>query len=227
MRKVLFLSLAILLGINLLTAQDRERTKAILLNLGADSKGFSLAYEKTIGKIGSNNHVRVRGFVGYGFNSSNWSDREEVQEVNATPGSSWRTSTYYPFDNHSEEDRATYYLGDLKQYSVGIECIDSFGKRKHFFDIATGITLDLFTRPVNFYGHKSKLGNTPTYEQLKAVGGSKLASHYYFRLGYRFVSNGGLTLGTGVNLLTLEGLFTRFYAADFAVTPYLSIGYSF
>ncbi|MDO4692044.1 MAG: hypothetical protein Q4A64_04130, partial [Porphyromonadaceae bacterium] len=229
MKNLIILAFVLLSSVSLsnLKAQDVSKKNSILFSYGADSRGFSLSYETRLFNFSDKDRFILKGFVGYGFNSSNWSDRGEVQEPGSFPGSSWRMSTYFPFENHKDAGRALYYLGDLKQYTLGLEVSGRLGKRKHFFEIGYGIALDYFTRDVNFYADRKTLGNTPTFAQLKEAKGSKFANHYYGRMGYRFVANNGLTLGIGASLIELEGLFTHFYAIDEYFTPYLSLGYSF
>ena len=80
---------------------------------------------------------------------------------------------------------------------------------------------------VNYYASKNNLGERPNYEELQAAKSSRLADHQYLRGGYRYVSQGGITLGVGLSLHKLEGFFTHFYAKDTQAMPYLSVGYSF
>lgn len=210
-----------------LAAQTTHRPNSILLSLGAESNSLSLSYETKILDLSNQSHLLLKGFVGYGFNYSSRHDLDEIKEPGRLPASSLRLSTYYPFSAHRDSERAIYYLGDLKQYTLGLELAGRYGKRHHFLELGYGIGLDYFTRPVNFYSDRNRLGNKPTFDQLKASRGSRIASHHFGRMGYRFVASSGITLGAGVSLLSLEGLFTRFYAADRCVNPYLSLGYSF
>lgn len=203
-------------------AQERERT--VQLSVGAETRGFTLSYEQKVLNFSAKHSVSLRGFVGYGFNSSNWTEDTSPDQ---RPGKSWRFSTYYPFEKNREVGRHTYYLGDLKQYSAGIELNYRLGKKKHFLELAESISLDYFSRKVNFYASRSKLGATPSYEDLQNAEASKFATHYTTRLGYRFVANNGFTIGAGLSLHSLEGIFTHFYAASEQIMPYLSIGYSF
>ena len=136
-------------------------------------------------------------------------------------------STYFPFEVRNNSNRATYYLGDLQEYSLGVEANLKFGQRKHFLELGVGLGVDYFTRAVNYYASKNNLGDRPNYEELQTAKSSRLADHQYLRGGYRYVSQGGITLGLGLSLHKLEGFFTHFYAKDTQAMPYLSVGYSF
>lgn len=218
---VLFISLTA----SNLKAQDAIKKRSVQLNLGAETRGFTLSYEQYIFSFSPKHPVSLRGFIGYGFNSSNWTGKDTAP--NALPGKSWRLSTYFPFSKNREVGRHSYYLGDLEQYSAGLELNYRFGKKKHFLEIGQGAAIDYFSRKVNFFASREKLGAQPSYEDLQNAKASKLAIHYNTRAGYRFVASNGITLGIGLSVHMSEGLFTHFYAASEQVMPYLSIGYSF
>lgn len=210
-----------------LNAQDVSKKSAVLLSIGAESRGFTLSYERRIYNSSDTKRLSLRGFIGYGFNASNWSDRGEITNPGALPGRSWRMSTYFPFEDREKSKRFVYYLGDLTQYTIGIEINGKLGRKNHFLEVAYGTALDYFSRNVNFYSSRKELGDQPTYEELKKAKGSKFANHHHVRAGYRFVANNGLTLSAGLSLHQLEGFFTHFYADDRSLMPYLSAGYSF
>ena len=197
-----------------LKAQTESKKHALKLSIGAETRGVTLSYEKTVLPITKTLNLSLAGFVGYGFNKGN-------------SGSSWRMSTYFPFEERNNSNRATYYLGDLQEYSLGVEANLKFGQRKHFLELGVGLGVDYFTRAVNYYASKNNLGERPNYEELQAAKSSRLADHQYLRGGYRYVSQGGITLGLGLSLHKLEGFFTHFYAKDTQAMPYLSVGYSF
>ena len=197
-----------------LKAQTESKKHALKLSIGAETRGVTLSYEKTVLPITKTLNLSLAGFVGYGFNKGN-------------SGSSWRMSTYFPFEERNNSNRATYYLGDLQEYSLGVEANLKFGQRKHFLELGVGLGVDYFTRAVNYYASKNNLGERPNYEELQAAKSSRLADHQYLRGGYRYVSQGGITLGVGLSLHKLEGFFTHFYAKDTQAMPYLSVGYSF
>ncbi len=197
-----------------LKAQTESKKHALKLSIGAETRGITLSYEKTVLPITKTLNLSLAGFVGYGFNKGN-------------SGSSWRMSTYFPFEERNNSNRATYYLGDLQEYSLGVEANLKFGQRKHFLELGVGLGVDYFTRAVNYYASKNNLGERPNYEELQAAKSSRLADHQYLRGGYRYVSQGGITLGVGLSLHKLEGFFTHFYAKDTQAIPYLSVGYSF
>ena len=191
-----------------LNAQDLSKKSAVLLSIGAESRGFTLSYERRIASFNNKDRISLRGFIGYGFNASSWSDRGEITTPGTLPGRSWRMSTYFPFEDRDKSKRSVYYLGDLSQYTIGIELNGRLGKKKHFFEVGYGVALDYFSRNVNFYSSRKELGDQPTYEDLKKAKGSKFANHRHARVGYRFVANNGLTVAAGLSSHTLEGFFT-------------------
>lgn len=203
------------------------RSNTILLGFGTDTHGFSVSYEKMFQLSKKNHRIGFRGFVGYGFNSSNWSDLGTIPEPNTMPGALWKTSTYRPFEIEDDNKRISYYLGDLKEYSLGVALVNMTGKKHHFIEGSLGISLDYFTRNVNFYANRKSLGQRPTFAQLEDAKGSRWASHWYLSLGYRFIANNGFTAGVGLNSIYLQGPFTYFYAAKTSILPYLSLGYAF
>lgn len=215
MNKVLLMAMSCVLVLGQqLKAQTESKKHALKLSIGAETRGVTLSYEKTVLPITKTLNLSLAGFVGYGFNKGN-------------SGSSWRMSTYFPFEERNNSNRATYYLGDLQEYSLGVEANLKFGQRKHFLELGVGLGVDYFTRAVNYYASKNNLGERPNYEELQAAKSSRLADHQYLRGGYRYVSQGGITLGLGLSLHKLEGFFTHFYAKDTQAMPYLSVGYSF
>lgn len=216
-KRLLSIACALLLPCAL-SAQDAARGRALSLSLGAETRGITLSYEQRLLSFSAEDHLSLRGFLGYGFSSSKQTGSGFVH---------WRLSTYLPSDDEGNRDRALYDFGDLQEYSLGVEANYLHGKGKHFLELGGGIALDYFSVGVNFHSSRKTLGETPTPAELLTSPGSKLANHYYGRIGYRFVSRGGITLGAGLSVHRLEGLFTHFYAAGRKTTPYLSIGYSF
>lgn len=228
MNKVLLMAMSCVLVLGQqLKAQTESKKHALKLSIGAETRGITLSYEKTVLPITKILNLGLAGFAGYGFNKSNWSQEDVERQPYGFPGSSWRMSTYFPFEVRNNSNRATYYLGDLQEYSLGVEANLKFGQRKHFLELGVGLGVDYFTRAVNYYASKNNLGERPNYEELQTAKSSRLADHQYLRGGYRYVSQGGITLGVGLSLHKLEGFFTHFYAKDTQAMPYLSVGYSF
>ena len=118
------------------------------MSIGAETRGITLSYEKTVLPITKTLNLGLAGFAGYGFNKSNWSQEDVERQPYGFPGSSWRMSTYFPFESRNNSNRATYYLGDLQEYSLGVEANLKFGQRKHFLELGVGLGVDYFTKAV-------------------------------------------------------------------------------
>lgn len=178
----------------------------------SETRGFTLSYERQIMPLGKNLTLGAKGFLGYGFQY--------------TPSDQWKFATY-DTSRYSGGDRWYYDFGDFKEYSLGAEANILWGKRKHFGELGVGLSLDIFDLGLNFYADRKALGGKPYSSELAKYTPSKLASHYYGRVGYRYVSGIGITLGAGLSFQGLQGPFTYFYAQKFSAHPYITLGYSF
>lgn len=188
----------------------------MFFGISSETRGFSLAFEYQIPAT-QGTSIGIKPFLGWGG---------QRKPTAKSGGNNY--STYYPQRIGPSNERTQYDLPyDFREYSIGVELNSMLGKRKHFIEVGAGTALDIFDIGVNYYAHRRELGATPSIDELKAVKPSSLTNHYYSKIGYRYVSNRGLTLGVGLSAMDLEGLFTYYYADTDIFTPYLSIGVSF
>lgn len=212
-----FTSLLLVAGFSLSTLSASAQRQAekpafkqhrIHLGVLSESRGFSLGYEYRPTKL--KGLVGFKGFVGYGFDKH--------------AGGTWHTTTHY---SDYDVKRTQTFVDGLKEYTLGVEGNILLGKRRHAFEAGLGIALDHFNYGVNYTSRHKELGAYPSLLDLATTPGSKWASHGYLRAGYRYTAGWGLSIGTGLNGILLQGPFTYFYAGTFSLVPYLTLGYAF
>ncbi|MDO4790622.1 MAG: hypothetical protein Q3998_06630 [Porphyromonas sp.] len=181
-------------------------TQTIQAGFGTGSKGFELSYEYRPGFVG-NRILGVRTFLGYGFF--------------AVPKKAYQFSTYHI--DFSKLGKGHFPI-EHQEISWGGEINLLLGSYNHAGELGIGIAADWFSEKLNYFQDWDKIKEKEI--MIGEANPSEFASHAFLRLGYRYTHDYGLTIGTGVNLILLQGPGTTFFASNYGFTPYISIGYT-